>query len=297
MAADVVGDPGGGGGGDHGRGAGRGWGWEAHIVRQASQRPPLSSARWPDGNTHAGRCSPSRWQRPAPSPSGRAATRRRHRGERTLTTSRLETTAAGPPATGLRTDRDAAAGLCRTRPRTAHRHHRRGRRRHGPGRQPVFLRSDGSEFNYVVDGCTFEVAVPDDDEPDTRSTGTPPEGTTLRGVRVGRRPEDMELSTGSATRLRRPRSATRRSADRRPGRRQRATRRSQLPFGVPVADTLTLVALAELAGRADRARRPWSAAGLSTGGRPRPGPTARPRRRTWPVAQSVAHCDAEGDRQ
>src|SRR5690606_5308481 len=104
VAADVVGDPGGGGGGGHGRGAGRGWGWEAHIVRQASQRPPLASARWPDGNTHAGRCSPSRWQRPAPSPSGRAATTATtpRRAEH-ATTSRPRRRRRGPPATGPRT--------------------------------------------------------------------------------------------------------------------------------------------------------------------------------------------------
>src|SRR5690606_16497262 len=102
VAADVVGDPGGGGGGDQRRRAGRGR--RAHMVRQASQQPPLTSARWLDGNTHAGRRSPSRWQRPAPSPSGRAATtattpRRAAHG----TTSRPRRRWRRPPTTGPRT--------------------------------------------------------------------------------------------------------------------------------------------------------------------------------------------------
>ena len=122
----------------------------------------------------------------------------------------------------------------------------------GRGGEPVFLRSDGSEFNYVVDGCTFEVAVPGDDEPHEYAiyTGTPPEGIDLyEEFEVGRRPEDMEPVDGLGERA---------FVDHTFGNQKvelivdlgdgsALFVESQPPFGVPVADTPTLVALAELA--------------------------------------------------
>src|SRR5690606_30012835 len=122
----------------------------------------------------------------------------------------------------------------------------------GWGGEPVFLRADGSEFNYVVDGCTFEVAVPDDAEPHEYAiyTGTPPEGIDLyEEFEVGRRPGDMEPVDGLGARA---------FVDHTFGNQKvelivdlgdgsALFVESQPPFGVPVADTPTLVALAELA--------------------------------------------------
>jgi hypothetical protein len=165
-----------------------------------------------------------------------------------------ETTAAGAAGDGAEDGTgDAAAGLCKNLTEdeltgiigevvdaT------------GRGGEPVFLRSDGSEFNYVVDGCTFEVAVPDDDEPHEYAiyTGTPPEGIDLyEEFEVGRRPEDMEPVDGLGERA---------FVDHTFGNQKvelivdlgdgsALFVESQPPFGVPVADTPTLVALAELA--------------------------------------------------
>jgi hypothetical protein len=120
------------------------------------------------------------------------------------------------------------------------------------GGDPVFGRTDGTEFTYTVDGCTFDVAVEGEEDPHVYSvsTGTASDGIDLYDeFLTGRDPADVTpvadlgeeafvdatfgdqevqliVRTGDSTAL---------------------FVSSDPPFGVPVADQDVLVGLAELA--------------------------------------------------
>lgn len=122
----------------------------------------------------------------------------------------------------------------------------------GPlGGEPTFGRTDGSEFEYASEGCTFDVAVEGDEDPHeySLSLGTPPEGIDLFDEFVATRdtadltpvPDLGEEAYVDATFGSQKIELIVRTGDG-----TALIVSSAPPFGSPVADQDTLVGLAEL---------------------------------------------------
>lgn len=122
----------------------------------------------------------------------------------------------------------------------------------GPlGGEPTFGRSDGSEFEYTSEGCTFDVAVEGDEDPHeySLSLGTPPEGIDLFDEFVATR-DAADLTPvpdlGDEAYLDATFGSQKIELIVRTGDGAALIVSSAPPFGTPVADQDTLVGLAEL---------------------------------------------------
>jgi hypothetical protein len=120
------------------------------------------------------------------------------------------------------------------------------------GGEPVFGRGDGTEFDYAVEGCTFDVAVDGEEDPHVYSvsTGTAPDGIDLYDEFVSTRdPADVTQVTDLGDEAFVDASFGDQKIELivRTGDGTALFVTSDPPFGVPVAGQDVLVGLAELA--------------------------------------------------
>lgn len=119
------------------------------------------------------------------------------------------------------------------------------------GGEPTFGRSDGSEFEYTSEGCTFDVAVEGDEDPHeySLSLGSPPEGIDLFDEFVATR-DTADLTPvpglGDEAYVDATFGSQKIELIVRTGDGTALIVSSAPPFGAPVADQDTLVGLAEL---------------------------------------------------
>lgn len=117
--------------------------------------------------------------------------------------------------------------------------------------EPVFGRRDGTEFDYAIEGCTFDVAVDGEQDPHVYSvsTGTAPDGIDLYDEFVSTRdPADVTHVTdvGDEAFVDASFGDQRIELIVRTGDGTALFVTSDPPFGVPVADQDALIGLAGL---------------------------------------------------